>query len=97
YPQLIVVPFFARTCNDSKVARLPIGVNFGPRSLPITFAYTMASFTAPVAVEASIDNAVVRTVGILFITEDNKADSTPVPIAAPHIPPSANLFNNNAM
>ena len=38
WPQVMVSLFLASTCSHSSVAREPIGVIFGPRSLPITLA-----------------------------------------------------------
>jgi hypothetical protein len=57
----------------------------------------MASLTAPLAVDASMDKAPIKTVGMLFMMEDSTADSTPVPSEAVHTPPAANWFSNMAM
>ena len=37
-PQEILTPFDDKTCNHNKVAKEPIGVIFGPKSEPMTFA-----------------------------------------------------------
>ncbi len=37
-PQEILTSFCVKTCNHSNVAKEPIGVIFGPKSEPITFA-----------------------------------------------------------
>jgi hypothetical protein len=44
-----------------------------------------------------MDRAPISTVGRLFITDDIKAESTPVPRAAPHTPPCAKVFSSEAM
>ena len=48
--------------------------------------------TGPETPAASIDSAPIRTVGMLFMPEESTADRTPVPKAAPHMPPSAERF-----
>ena len=57
----------------------------------------MASLTTPVALEASIDSAPTSTVGMLFITDDSRAESTPVPMAAPQTPPWAKRSRTDAI
>lgn len=37
-PQEILTSFCVKMCNHSNVAKEPIGVIFGPKSEPITFA-----------------------------------------------------------
>ncbi|MNY69275.1 hypothetical protein D3C86_2071860 [compost metagenome] len=57
----------------------------------------MASLTTPLAPDASMDKAPINTVGMLFITEDSRAERRPVPMAAPHTPPCAKMFSSDAM
>ena len=38
WPHVIRWPLPASTCSHSRVASEPIGVNFGPKSLPTTLA-----------------------------------------------------------
>ncbi|MNF17926.1 hypothetical protein D3C80_2217180 [compost metagenome] len=52
--------------------------------------------TTPLAELASIDNAPINTVGKLFITDDNSAANSPVPMAAPQTPPVAKLSSHPA-
>src|SRR3546814_10904802 len=86
----------ASTCSQSRVARLPIGVNFGPRSLPMTLAWIIASRTMPSAWLASMDSAPTSTVGMLFMTDDRNAIRRPVPNVAPHTPYPADRSSNVA-
>src|SRR5699024_810500 len=77
------------TCNHNKVAREPIGVIFGPKSDPITFAYTSASRITPVVSVSAIAIASIITVGILFIIEDSIAAIKPIAMVAKNRPCSA--------
>ena len=89
----MVMCFCASTCSQSSVARLPIGVIFGPRSQPMTLAYIIASLIAADAALPSIDRAPTSTLGILFIIEERKDDRIPVPSVAAQRPRSASMFS----
>src|SRR5699024_12714221 len=85
----ILIPFWDKTCNHTKVAREPIDVIFGPKSDPITFAYTSATRITPVVSVSAIAIASIITVGILFIIEDSIAATTAIATAAKTLPRSA--------
>src|SRR5699024_323845 len=63
-----------------------IGVIFGPKSDPITFAYTSASRITPVVSVSAIAIASIITVGILLIIEDSIAAIKPIAMVAKNRP-----------
>src|SRR5690554_3185066 len=94
--QEIFTPFSDRTCNHTNVANDPIGVIFGPKSEPMTFAKINESRITPVVLVSAIAKALIITVGKLFITEESIAAKNPIPIVEINNPSSEKNWINLA-